>query len=394
MSDFVRVLAIASATAIFDTLVVLWARFRFRLRRTVVLALFGLIVVLVGVPLLVSRVAATGGAWMETFDASVSLLHLFVAIAFGGIVLLEVALWLRARRRTTDVPASSTPVVVLDRREALAKIGAGTIALGSSLPILWGTFKTRVDFEIVEVPIRLARLPRALDGFTLVQLSDVHVGPFLGEHPLRLAEEAIARLRPDLVAMTGDLIEVQRIWVPSAVAWLRRVSNHARFGGVAIAGNHEHYAGADLVLGAIRSAGVDALYNEGRVIAPNDGGGFALVGVDDLSSERHRRGPGPRPAAALSRLPPDLARILLCHQPSYVSRAQIFGFDLMLSGHTHGGQIAPFGPLVLAQAYPSLAGLSQHDDLRLYVNRGFGTSGPPTRIAIRPEITKFVLVAG
>jgi predicted MPP superfamily phosphohydrolase len=136
------------------------------------------------------------------------------------------------------------------------------------------------------------------------------------------------------------------------------------------------------------------LFNRGRVIAPADGGGFALVGVDDVLAPELVGGPGPRPAEALAALPPDLARVLLCHQPVFLNRAAAFGFDLMLSGHTHGGQIAPPGPIVLSRIFPTVAGLGGLYGTQLYVNRGLGTSGPPTRVLVRPEITKIVLVAG
>jgi len=101
---------------------------------------------------------------------------------------------------------------------------------------------------------------------------------------------------------------------------------------VAIAGNHEYYTGVSLVLDALRKAGIDVLYNDGRVIAPGDGGGFALVGVDDMHAPLFGKGPGPRPAEALAKLPPDLARIVLCHQPTWTGNAAAWGFQLMLAG--------------------------------------------------------------
>jgi predicted MPP superfamily phosphohydrolase len=227
-----------------------------------------------------------------------------------------------------------------------------------------------------------------------VQVSDVHVGPFFGERELSRAEELVRGLRPDLVVMTGDLVHLRRADVAPGVAWLARLARMARHGATAIVGNHEYYVGRDFVLDAMRAAKIDVLFNEGRVVAPNDGGGFSLVGTDDLLGPLLRRGPGPDVARALLALPPDAARILLCHQPQFHETAATYGFDLQLSGHTHGGQIAPLGPIVGRAVFRHVAGLSAIGDSRLYVNRGLGTSGPPTRVAVRPEITKVVLVAG
>jgi predicted MPP superfamily phosphohydrolase len=279
-----------------------------------------------------------------------------------------------------------------DRRRAVASIGGLAVGAVSAAPLLWGALKTRFDVEVTEVPIRL-RLPRALDGLTLVQLSDVHVGAYVGERELAHAEEIVRGLRPDLIVFTGDLVNLQRRWLVPAARWLARLSTVARFGTKAIVGNHEHYAGVYACMDAMRAAGVDVLFNDGRLVAASDGGGFGIVGVDDVYGPMLSASPGPRVATALSKLPPDRARLLLCHQPTYVDRASRFGFDLMLSGHTHGGQVAPFGPIVAKQMFGVAAGLGQFGPTTLYVNRGFGTSGPPTRVGVPPEITKIVLTS-
>ena len=164
----------------------------------------------------------------------------------------------------------------------------------------------------------------------------------------------------------------------------------ARDGGVSILGNHDYYAGPDEVAAALRAAGVTTLINEGRVIRPGDGGGFALLGVDDLSAERHHRA-GPRLDRALAMVPADAPRILLSHQPPSVER-WAGEVALQLSGHTHGGQINPgFRPADFFFRY--VAGTNEVGGTTLYVNRGFGTVGPQSRIGAPPEVTRFVLVA-
>ncbi|MFI5299212.1 MAG: metallophosphoesterase [Polyangiales bacterium] len=321
--------------------------------------------------------------------------------ALPWIVAAELVARLTTRR---DVPVvaiaagddpASEPLAsarTMSRRETIATIGGLGSLAATSGPLLWGSFRTRLDVETIEIPIRIARLPKALDGFSIVQVSDIHVGPYLGERQLKVAEDIVARLRPDLVVATGDLVQHRAIYAPMAAAWLARLKALARHGIAVIPGNHEYYAGIEEVLGAVRRAGCDVLFNDARIVAPGDGGGFGLVGVDDLTGDKFPNG-GPRLTKPLAKLRPDHARVLLCHQPSFHTIAAAFGFDLMLAGHTHGGQIAPVGPIVVHHAFRNVAGLSQIGDTSLYVNRGLGTSGPPTRVHIRPEITKIVLVA-
>jgi len=278
---------------------------------------------------------------------------------------------------------------VLERRQALERIG-GAVAFAASGTILgWGALRGRFDWAIEEVPVRLARLPKALDGFTIVQISDLHVGTFIGERELSAGLGLIDRIRADLIVITGDMVDSDIRFVPLAARHLSRL--RAREGVVCIPGNHDHYTGAGAVLGGMRSAGIDVLVNRGKIIAEADGG-IALLGVDDLWA-RSRRGQGPDLDAARSMVRPDLATILLAHQPRFAAEASKGGVDLQLSGHTHGGQINPgFRPIDWFFRY--VAGRYDVGPMQLYVNRGFGTVGPPTRVGAPPEITKIVLVAG
>jgi predicted MPP superfamily phosphohydrolase len=167
-----------------------------------------------------------------------------------------------------------------------------------------------------------------------------------------------------------------------------------RDGSFAILGNHDHYAGARAVSEQLARAGVRVLNNEHVVVRPNDGGGFALLGVDDLQGRRARTlgFSGPDLLAAVANSPRELPRILLAHQPRYFDESA-GRIDLQLSGHTHGGQINPgFRPADAFMKY--VAGKYTREGSTLYVNRGFGVSGPPARIGAPPEVTKIVIVAG
>jgi len=272
------------------------------------------------------------------------------------------------------------------RRAVLQKVSLGVATATGVIPPLWG-IRARRDLDVVELPVRLSRLPRALDGYTILQVSDVHVGEFLDETDLSRILERIRAHRVDLVVMTGDLVHDRARHIAPAVAWLARLAALSRHGAVAIPGNHEHYVGRDQVLSAIAATGVRVLINQHTRVAEADGGGFVIGGVEDAFH-------GSDPAQAFRDAPPDRARILLAHQPQIVRATAGIGVDLQLSGHTHGGQIRPLGPLAVGVLYPWVSGRYQVGPTTLYVNRGLGTSGPPSRVAVPPEVTKVVLVAG
>jgi uncharacterized protein len=276
--------------------------------------------------------------------------------------------------------------VVPQRRDAIARIGGTVVVAAAGVPLARGVF-TRFDFDVVELPVRIAKLPRALDGFTIVQVSDIHIGAYLGEAPLRSAEDVVARFKPDLVAMTGDLVHLRPEYLPQGTDWVRRLGARARHGVLSILGNHEYYVGRVDVLEAFRRAGLELLINDARLIA-----GIGFAGIDDAYAVK--RGFRQDLAGALAKLRDDAPRILLAHHPTDFEFAA-GKVDLQLSGHTHGGQIAPLGPVVANVMFRGkCAGIYRSNGSTLYVNRGFGTSGPPSRVAVRPEITKIVLVAG
>lgn len=281
----------------------------------------------------------------------------------------------------------------LTRREVLARsYVAGAIGMGASTAV-YGIALGRRDYVIEQVPIPLRRLPRALDGYTIVQLSDVHVGTFVGERELAAAVDLVRSARPDLVVMTGDLVDHDPRYAEQLGRFARRLEQlGARDGVVAIPGNHDYYAGIDDVLGALRRAGTRVLRNQSMVIGDR-GGAFALLGVDDVWASRSGEGPGADLDAALAEAPPDLARVLLCHNPEYYPEAAS-RVDLQISGHTHGGQVNFLvrpAHLVLPHGY--IAGHYFRGESQIYVNRGFGTAGPPARVGAPPEVSRIVLTS-
>ncbi len=290
------------------------------------------------------------------------------------------------------IPPPPEPARLVTRRQAIERVAGVTVFGATSVGLGWGIVRGRHAFALEEVVVRVKGWPRVLDGYTIAQVSDVHVGTFVGDRELDEGFELVAKIRPDLVVATGDLVDFESHVIGQLAQRLLRID--ARDGACAILGNHDHYAGPGEVARILRASGVRVLSNESVVLRPGDGGGFALLGVDDLQGrvrgvEGYR---GPDLSAALRGVAPDLPRILLAHQPKYLEESS-GRVALQLSGHTHGGQINPgFRPADLFMKY--VAGRYERGETSLYVNRGFGVVGPPARIGAPPEVTRVVLVSG
>lgn len=275
--------------------------------------------------------------------------------------------------------ASSAAPLDLSRGRALAAgalvLLAGGVALRSGM---------RVP-AVKRVEIRLARWPRALDGFRIAQISDVHIGPILGRD---FAAQLVARanaLAPDLIAVTGDLVDGSVEAVGGEVAPFAEL--RARHGVFFVPGNHDFYSGLDGWLAKVESLGMRVLRNERVAIGGAEG--FDLAGVDDHRGD-WRLGSTEDVAAATAGRDPQRALVLLAHDPATFPAASEAGVDLQLSGHTHGGQIWPFGALVRL-ATPYVAGLHRRGASQIYVTRGSGFWGPPMRLFAPSEIAEIVI---
>ncbi len=346
------------------------------------------IVLLVASPLLrwlVVRRHMLGLAPLHTVLGFEAITILFVMVPLAiihGISLLV------ARRSPSPSPLPLSPAQPLSRRQVIEAAAGSTVLAATGSMLGWGIVRGRHAFQIDEVVVKIAGLPRVLDGYTIAQVSDIHVGTYIGEREIAEGFSRIAEIRPDLVVATGDLIDFDAAFAPLIARKLADL--RARDGVAAILGNHDYYAGASQVVDALRAAGIEAFVNGGKHLRAGDGGGFALLGVDDLRAPWHG-GAGPMLARAETKLPPEAPRILLSHQPSTID-LWAGRVALQLSGHTHGGQINPgFVPASFVMKY--VAGRYDVRGTTLYVNRGFGTVGPPARVGAPPEVTKVVLVA-
>jgi uncharacterized protein len=224
-----------------------------------------------------------------------------------------------------------------------------------------------------------------LAGLRIVQLSDVHLGPFLRSRWIERRLVQVNALRPDLIVVTGDMLDQDAELSEALVPSLRRL--RAPLGVWGVTGNHEFYAGLDRSLAVLRSAGIEMLRDRSAQVAP----GLVLAGVDDLTARRQFGGSDHPVDRALAGRPPGTT-IFLCHSPWQVERAAELGVDLMLSGHTHDGQIWPFRYLVRLM-YPYVAGRYAVNGMTLIVSRGTGFWGPPMRLFKPAEITLITLGA-
>ncbi|MFP2934437.1 metallophosphoesterase, partial [Pyxidicoccus sp. 3LG] len=244
--------------------------------------------------------------------------------------------------------------------------------------------------DVRDIPVRLPRLPKALEGFTLVQLTDIHIGGVLQR---RFVDELVSRtnaLKPDLIAITGDLVDGSVDALGPFVAGFGGL--RARYGTFFVTGNHDYYSDADAWVAFMERLGIQVLRN--RSVTIGDGAAsFDLAGVDDWSA--HRLGErGYDLDAALRDVRPDRASVLLAHQPSNFDEVARRGVGLQISGHTHGGQMFPgnlVGDVIWGQRN---AGLSRTADSLIYVSRGCGFVGPPMRVGAPPEIARLVLLPG
>jgi hypothetical protein len=241
--------------------------------------------------------------------------------------------------------------------------------------------------SVVRVEVELARWPSELDGFRIVQLSDLHIGPTLDRRFAGWLVGRVNELAPDLIVITGDLVDGPVAKLADEVAPL--ASLRARHGVFFVTGNHEYYSGVDAWLDEVRRLGIRVLRNE-RVRLGAGAASFDLAGVDDYRAYLFGRGHGEDVPRALEGRDPQHPIVLLAHDPSTFRAASKLGIDLQLSGHTHGGQIWPFVYFVRLFV-PYVAGWYRENGAQLYVSRGTGFWGPPLRLFAPAEISEIVL---
>ncbi|MFC0396951.1 metallophosphoesterase [Paraburkholderia rhizosphaerae] len=253
-----------------------------------------------------------------------------------------------------------------------------------------GFINARRRARVVTIEVPIDDLPRALEGFTIVQISDIHVGPTIKRNYVDAIVEAVNRLKPDLIAVTGDVVDGSVAQLSAHTQPLSKLS--ARHGAYLVTGNHEYYSGADAWIAEFERLGLRVLLNE-HVIVEHDGAQAVIAGVTDYTAGNYNPAHNSDPAAALRGAPGDvLIKVLLAHQPRTAEAAADAGFTLQLSGHTHGGQFFPWNFFVRLQQ-PFTAGLARLNGLWVYTSRGTGYWGPPKRLGAPSEITRLRLIS-
>ena len=266
------------------------------------------------------------------------------------------------------------------------------VPLLAVLVTLLGFLNARRTAAVVRVDVPIKRLPAALHGFTVAQISDVHVGPTIRQHYLRRIVSRVNMLGADVVAVTGDLVDGKVSELARHVAPLAELQS--RHGTFFVTGNHEYYSGAHAWIIELRRLGLTVLIDEHVVLRHGPTrADLVLAGVTDFNAHHFDEAHRSDPAAALRGAPLDAVRILLAHQPRSAVAAEQVGFDLQLSGHTHGGQFWPWNLFVRFQQ-PFTSGLRQLQGLWVYTSRGTGYWGPPKRFGAPSEITLVRLVSG
>ncbi|RZI65828.1 MAG: metallophosphoesterase [Variovorax sp.] len=285
---------------------------------------------------------------------------------------------------------------------AAQRWSAVAVPLLASTASLIGFFNARRTARVLRVDVPIAGLPRALIGFSIVQLSDIHVGPTIKRGYIQRIVDAANKLEADAIAITGDLVDGSVAELREHIAPLAGL--RARHGTFVVTGNHEYYAGAHAWIAELRRLGLRVLLNEHVLLGARGAKGaqtdeevgattLVLAGVTDFTAVHFDASQASDPHAALVGAPEAATtRVLLAHQPRSAPAALEAGFQLQISGHTHGGQFFPWNLFVPLQQ-PFVAGLHRLKGMWVYTSRGTGYWGPPKRFGAPSEITLLRLVA-
>ncbi|YCK33573.1 metallophosphoesterase [Actinomadura sp. ATCC 39365] len=292
-----------------------------------------------------------------------------------------------ATGRAVEPAAAPVTAPTMSRRLFLGRTTAAVAGVGALGTVGYGMTSALGDPVLEPVRVRLPKLDPRLNGLRFAVVSDIHLGPLTGVGHTERIVRMINGLRPDVVAIVGDLVDGSVAQLGALAKPLK--SLESRYGAYFVTGNHEYYTqnGPQEWIEELDQLGVRSLRNE-RVEISHQGAVLDLAGVNDLNGEAV--GDGPDFAKALGGRTPGRSTVLLAHQPVQVDQAAGFGVDLQLSGHTHGGQIAPFN-LVVGLQQPVVSGLATIDGVQVYVTRGAGFWGPPVRVGAPPEITMLEL---
>jgi predicted MPP superfamily phosphohydrolase len=295
----------------------------------------------------------------------------FFAVIFHSF---EIGYWRRVRRKNKPVNWS--------RREFFSRAAGGAVIGLSTGGAALGWYESQHMLTVKRVDVSLDNYPLDAAPLHIVQVSDLHIGAFLDDKHVMNIVNRVNELKPDLVALTGDSVDgpAGQIRATRLLALMR-----SRYGTFYVTGNHEYYWGAEKWCEYYQSLGLNVLLNEHRVIE-HEGARVLIGGIPDHHAHRHSNTHRADAEKSLVGAPEVHAKILLAHQPSSYKMAKEAGYDLQLSGHTHGGQFFPL-TLLVPLFQPFVKGLHRTGAMQIYVNSGAGYWGPANRLGVAPEVT-------
>lgn len=270
------------------------------------------------------------------------------------------------------------------RRKVIRHINLSFMGL-IVLVAAWALIEPRILLT-TRVTIKDDDVPVGLDGFRIVHLADIHHGPYLSIERVRKLVDRINRMEPDLILITGDYVHLNEKYIEPCFQELKRLK--ARYGILSVLGNHDYWESAAMVRKGMREAGIEDLENRAKWIEAR-GVRFKVGGVGDLWEARQDLGP------TISDISEEDFVILLEHNPDYIDQIPTRLIDLMLCGHTHGGQVTFFGlyapmlPIRGGQEYRS--GVVQKGPMKVIISRGIGAITPPVRFFCPPQIILITL---
>ena len=285
---------------------------------------------------------------------------------------------------TPTMPITANPE---RRRFILNMVNTGILGI-TGLYISWGLYTAKSRIRVKNVNIFVPDLPDEFDGFTILQICDIHVGPTIKRNFVQRIVDMAKDISPDLIALTGDLVDGSVPGLENEVEPLSELK--VPYGKFFVTGNHEYYSGVKPWVSHVKKLGFRVLNNE-HVIIKKGEKQIVLAGVTDIESIRMDPTNATDPISAIKGAPPDSFKILLAHQPRSIFKAAEAGFDLQLSGHTHGGQFFPWN-FIVAMQQPFINGLHKYRNTTVYVCTGVGYWGPPIRVGVPPQISKIRLV--
>jgi predicted MPP superfamily phosphohydrolase len=322
----------------------------------------------------------------------------FLSFVFTYVVIRDL-LWLpvgaynkiRAKKsKSMQKKSASNPIENPSRRGFLVNSMNYGILAAAALSTGYGIAEAKQTPEVKEVPVLMPHLPAEFEDFRIVQITDVHISPTFRRPSVEEIVAVVNTLNADIVALTGDLVDgtVEQLAYDAAPLGNIKLAR----GNYFVTGNHEYYSGAKEWIEQIKRLGFSVLINEHRIITRGKRK-LLLAGVTDYREGRMLPGHRSDPYKAMKAAPMTDVKILLAHQPKNIFDAARAGYDLQISGHTHGGQFFPWN-LFVGFSQPYISGLHKHENTQIYVSRGTGYWGPPLRVGSPSEITLIKLISG